>query len=218
MNYYIYLLIIIAIPLISQIFVKLQYNKYSKYKNNINMNGYDIARKILDSNGLSNVSIKNSSAYLSDYYDPKNKILVLSQENSAKSSIAAASVAAHEVGHALQDKEGYFFLRLRTSIVPIVNFTSRFASIFIFIGIISELTSLLDIGIILVSLGLLFQLITLPVEFNASRRAKKELDKLSINDSGVKSVLFAAALTYVASFLVMLLEILRLILIRNSRH
>ena len=132
------------------------------------------------------------------------------------------AVAAHECGHAIQDKESYAFLRFRSALVPVVNFTSRIATIFLAIGIFAQLTGMLTIGILLLSAGLLFQLITLPVEFNASARAKVQLQEMGLLDSndtdGTKKVLHAAALTYVAGFLSTALQIFRLILINRNRN
>ena len=178
---------------------------------------------ILDKNGLQNVSISEISGSLTDHYDPKNKHINLSTDIYNDSSISSISVAAHEVGHAIQDKEQYSFLVFRSKMVPIVNFTSRFATIFIALGFMLEIFDLANIGILLLSIGLLFQLVTLPVEFDASRRAKIQLEKLRIvNKKEIdesKKVLGAAAFTYVASFLASSLQIARLILInRNSRR
>ncbi len=137
-------------------------------------------------------------------------------------SIASVAVAAHECGHAIQDKESYSMLRFRTYLVPIVNFTSRFATIFLIIGIATQITGLLTFGIFLLSGGLLFQLVTLPVEFNASARARVQLQELGLVDKkdldGTDKVLHAAALTYVASFLSTALQILRLVLVNRNRR
>ena len=216
------ILIIIALPLLAQIKVTSTYNKYSKINNSIGYSGKEVARKILDSNGLSNVDISPIEGNLTDHYDPKNKHINLSTKIYEEDSIASVSVAAHECGHAIQDKEAYAFLRFRSSLVPVVNFTSKFATIFIFLGFILEFLNFIYIGIALLSVGLLFQLITLPVEFDASRRGKEELQKLGlVADSDVKGtskVLGAAALTYVASFLASSLQIVRLVLISRRRN
>lgn len=213
---------IILLPIIAQAKINSTYNKYAKIDNSINIKGKDVARRILDSNGLNNVSISEISGNLTDHYDPRKKHINLSSNIYNDTTISSVSVAAHECGHAIQDKEAYSFLRLRSSMVPIVNFTSRFATIFIFIGFISELLNFLYIGIALLSIGLLFQLITLPVEFDASRRGKEELQKLGLisnqDISGTKKVLNAAAFTYVASFLASSLQILRLVLISRRRN
>lgn len=215
-------LFIIIVPLIAEIKVKMNYNTYSKQKNSLNMTGKEVARKILDNNGLNYVDILQTKGSLTDHYNPLTKKIFLSENTYGSKSIAAAAVAAHEVGHAIQDKESYSYLRFRNKMVPFVNFTSRAATILIFISFIFDFMEMFDAGIVLLLVGLLFQLITLPVEFNASNRAKEQLKSCGLlekNDiSGTKSMLNAAAFTYVASFLAMALQILRLILIRNSNN
>jgi len=216
------ILFIIIVPLIADIKVKMNYNTYSKQKNSLNMTGKEVARKILDNNGLNYVDIVQTKGNLTDHYNPLTKKISLSENTYDSKSIAAAAVAAHEVGHAIQDKESYSYLRFRNKMVPFVNFTSRAATILIFISFIFDFMEMFDAGIVLLLVGLLFQLITLPVEFNASNRAKEQLKSCGLlerNDiSGTKSMLNAAAFTYVASFLAMALQILRLILIRNSNN
>lgn len=216
------ILIIIALPTLAQFSIRSTYNTYANEMNSVKIKGKDVARKILDKNGLSNVTISEISGELTDHYDPRKKHINLSSSIYNEASISAVSVAAHEVGHAIQDKEAYAFLRFRSSMVPVVNFTSRFATIFIFLGFATELLGIAYIGIALMSFGLLFQLITLPVEFDASRRARIELKNLGlISDKdvkGTKKVLKAAAFTYVASFLATALQILRLVLISSNRR
>lgn len=216
------ILFIIIVPLIAEIKVKMNYNTYSKQENSLNMTGKEVARKILDNNGLNYVDILQTKGSLTDHYNPLTKKIFLSENTYGSKSIAAAAVAAHEVGHAIQDKESYSYLRFRNKMVPFVNFTSRAATILIFISFIFNFMEMFDAGIVLLLVGLLFQLITLPVEFNASNRAKEQLKSCGLlekNDiSGTKSMLNAAAFTYVASFLAMALQILRLILIRNSNN
>lgn len=209
--------IILFLPLLAQGKINSTYSKYSKVQNSINISGKEVARKILDKNGLKNVNINQIGGSLSDHYDPRGKSVNLSSKIYEENSISSVSVAAHECGHAIQDKEAYAFLRFRSAMVPTVNFTSRFATIFIFLGFILQYLNLIYIGIALLSVGLLFQLITLPVEFDASRRGKEELQKLGlISDGdikGTKKVLNAAAFTYVAGFLASALQVLRLVLI-----
>lgn len=216
------ILFIIIVPLMADIKVKMNYNTYSKQKNSLNLTGNEVARKILDNNGLNYVDIVQTKGSLTDHYNPLTKKIFLSENTYGSKSIAAAAVAAHEVGHAIQDKESYSYLRFRNKMVPFVNFTSRAATILIFISFIFDFMEMFDAGIVLLLVGLLFQLITLPVEFNASNRAKEQLKSCGLlekNDiSGTKSMLNAAAFTYVASFLAMALQILRLILIRNSNN
>ena len=216
------ILFIIIVPLMADIKVTMNYNAYSKQKNSLNMTGKEVARKILDNNGLNYVDILQTKGSLTDHYNPLTKKIFLSENTYGSKSIAAAAVAAHEVGHAIQDKESYSYLRFRNKMVPFVNFTSRAATILIFISFIFNFMEMFDAGIVLLLVGLLFQLITLPVEFNASNRAKEQLKSCGLlekNDiSGTKSMLNTAAFTYVASFLAMALQILRLILIRNSNN
>lgn len=215
------LLIIIFLPIIAQLKIKGTYNKYMKVKNESELTGAEAAKMILKKNGLSNVNVYETSGTLTDYYDPKKKMVVLSSDIYNSKSVSSVAVAAHECGHAIQDKENYKFLRFRSALVPIVNFTSRIASIFIIFGFIFEALDLLDVGIICLLAGLLFQLVTLPVEFNASTRAKDQLEMCGIvrskEKSGVKQVLSAAAFTYVAGFIAEALQILRLVLISRNR-
>lgn len=215
------LLIIIFLPIIAQLKIKGTYNKYMKVKNESELTGAEAAKMILKKNGLSNVNVYKTSGTLTDYYDPKKKMVVLSSDIYNSKSVSSVAVAAHECGHAIQDKENYKFLRFRSALVPIVNFTSRIASIFIIFGFIFEALDLLDVGIICLLVGLLFQLVTLPVEFNASTRAKDQLEICGIvrskEKSGVKQVLSAAAFTYVAGFIAEALQILRLVLISRNR-
>lgn len=215
------LLIIIFLPIIAQLKIKGTYNKYMKVKNESELTGAEAAKMILKKNGLFNVNVYETSGTLTDYYDPKKKMVVLSSDIYNSKSVSSVAVAAHECGHAIQDKENYKFLRFRSALVPIVNFTSRIASIFIIFGFIFEALDLLDVGIICLLVGLLFQLVTLPVEFNASARAKDQLEICGIvsnkEKSGVKQVLSAAAFTYVAGFIAEALQILRLVLISRNR-
>lgn len=216
------LLLIILLPLLAQIYISVSYGKYSKIKNTKGMNGYDTARKILDANGLNDLLIIETGGNLTDHYDPKRKVIRLSKGIYGVDSIAASAVAAHECGHALQDKDGYFFLKFRTLIFPIVSFLSRISYIVIILGFFFELVNLLWFGIIAVGAGVLFQFVTLPVEINASRRALKQLEELNLIGSddelrGAKKVLRAAALTYVAGALAELLQLIRLLNIVDRR-
>lgn len=216
------ILLIILIPLVAQLSIKSSYSRYSSIENDKELTGKEVARMILDKNGLNNIEIYETSGELTDYYDPRKKKVVLSSNIYRGKSISSAAVAAHEVGHAIQDKEGYFFLRFRSFLVPIVNFTSHISSLFIIIGFAASAFDFIDIGIILLLIGLLFQLITLPVEFNASSKAKEQLKDIGLyskkNINGTNSVLNAAAFTYVAGFLAEALQILRLILINRDNR
>ena len=215
------ILIIFAIPLIAQLRVSLNYNKYLTYESKSSLTGFEVARKILDSNGLNNIHIVETPGTLSDHYDPSRKVLRLSHNVFHGTSISSMSIAAHECGHAIQDKDCYTFMRIRSFIYPIVNVATQFSYFIILIGIITAMFKLIMVGIALTGCGLIFQLVTLPVEFDASKRAKQELYKLNIaseeENSGVKKVLGAAAMTYVAGVLTSILQILRLLYIFNDR-
>jgi len=221
LNNILYILIFV-IPIIAQIRISISYNKYKQVSNSTNLSGFEVARKILDANGLEEIYVVETNDILSDHYDPTRKVIKLSNDIFNENTIAAAAVAAHECGHAIQDKESYAFMRIRSFLVPIVNLVSSFSWIVIFIGIISEALNIFVFGIALISIGLLFQLITLPVEFDASKRAKSELEKLNLvgneEEVGISNMLGAAAMTYVASVLTSLLQIIRLISIFNDRR
>jgi Zn-dependent membrane protease YugP len=216
------LLVVVALPLIAQLKIKATYSKYAKIMSNKRINGKDAARKILNSNGLEKVDIYKVAGSSTDHYDPRNKTVSLSNSIYEESSISSIAVAAHECGHAIQDKISYSFMRFRSKMVPVVNITSSISSIFIVLGFFTEVIGFIKIGILLLLVGLLFQLITLTVEFDASRRAKEELYKLGLVDEkerkGVTKVLNAAAFTYVAGFLASALQIVRLVLISRRRN
>ncbi len=218
---WILMLISVVITVGAQIYVNVSYNKYQKIENKKKLTGFDVARTILDSNGLKSIYITETSGMLSDHYDPTKRVVKLSKDIYRGKSIASLSVAAHEVGHALQDKEGYKFLKFRLFIFPLVNFASRFGYIAILIGFLFSLINLIWTGIALLFFILLFQLVTLPVEFNASNRAIRELKKnqlLATNEmEGSKSMLSAAAMTYVAGVAASFLQLLRLILLASGR-
>ena len=217
--YYGYGLVIIAflITLVADIYLRTRYSKYKKVKVKSGMTGAEVAREILKNNGLENVYVVETKGYLTDHYDPRAKVVRLSTDIYNGDSIASVSVAAHECGHAVQDKDGYFFLRFRTFLVPIVNFSSKFGYLAVLIGLIFGSMDLAWVGIFLLVAILLFQLITLPVEFNASKRGKMFLTKLNVVDNSersmARSMLGAAAMTYVASLVSTLLELLRLVLV-----
>lgn len=209
------------ITLVAQIYVNNSYNKYKYQGLKKKITGAEVARTILDRNGLQNIQIEKVSGNLTDHYDPKSKKIRLSSDIYNGDTIAAASVAAHECGHAIQHKENYTFLKIRASLVPIVNFSTKFGYIAVMIGLLFSSYKIAIIGLILLLAMLLFQIVTLPVEFNASSRAKKQLVDLNIIDTyeleDSKTMLNAAALTYVASVLTTMLQILRLALIIFGR-
>ena len=209
-------IIVILIPLIAQIGVSSNYQKYKRVKNTKELTGYDVARKILDENGLGDIYIVETRGELTDHYDPTKKVVRLSSDIYHGKTVAAMSVASHECGHAIQDKDGYTFMRIRSAIFPIVNIATSISYWIILLGFLFELLDLIYIGIALTCLGLLFQIVTLPVEFDASKRAGvflKEYNLATEDESkGVKKMLGAAAMTYVAGVLASALQILRLIL------
>ncbi|MBO5375989.1 MAG: zinc metallopeptidase [Bacilli bacterium] len=213
------LLIIIALVITSaaQMYVSSSYNKYNKVSIKKNISGFEVARAILDKHGLNNVYVTETAGVLSDHYDPSRKVVKLSSDIFHGNSIASCSVAAHEVGHAIQDKENYKFMRFRSAIIPIVNLSSYGGYISILIGVMFGSIELVWIGIAFEIIILIFQLVTLPVEFDASKRATEELEKLSILTKeevpSSQKMLRAAAYTYVASVISAILQILRLILI-----
>lgn len=209
-------ILIILIPLIAQIGVSGNYRKYKKVKNTKELTGYDVARKILDENGLGDIYIVETTGELTDHYDPTKRVVRLSSDIYHGKTVAAMSVAAHECGHAVQDKEGYTFMRIRSAIFPMVNVATSVSYWIILLGFLFELLDLIYIGIALTCLGLLFQIVTLPVEFDASKRAGVFLNEYNLatedESKGVKKMLGAAAMTYVAGVLASALQILRLIL------
>jgi len=197
------------------------YAKFSKIRNSLFMTGREAARKILDHHGLHDVEIVSIQGHLSDHYDPRKKVVGLSVENYSGTSVAALCIAAHEVGHAIQHAKGYHPLVIRNSILPVASFGSGAAFPLFLVGMFLSLPFLMDIGIIFFAAAFLFQLVTLPVEFNASSRAMNNLKEvLAIKNDEIvmgKKVLNAAALTYVASALMALLQLVRLLLIRGNR-
>lgn len=212
----IFYILIIVIPLMAQLGINTTYNKYKKVKNSKGLSGFEVAKKILEAYGLGDIYVVETSGNLTDHYDPTRKVIKLSKDIFHGETLAASSVAAHECGHAIQDKNGYFFLRFRSSIVPFVNFSSIAGYIAIMIGLFTGALGLFWLGIIFELVILFFELVTLPVEFNASKRGLQQLQELKLLEkeevSKSRGMLFAAALTYVASVATTLLEILRLIL------
>ena len=195
-------------------------NRFFNVRANRGYNGEETARKILDSNGLFNVRIEIVRGRLSDHYDPRTKVLRLSQDVYSGTSITSVAVAAHECGHAIQHAHGYAPLNIRSSLVPVVNFASNMSWIFIMLGFFTR-GIFLQIGILLFAASVLFQIVTLPVEFNASSRALTQLTSLGIVDDREvrqsRKVLQAAALTYVAAAVTAILQLLRLVMIANNR-
>lgn len=219
-----YILIIIAaiISLIAQWRVNSAFSKYSRVASMSGMTGAQAARMILQSNGINDVSVQRISGKLTDHYNPSMKVLNLSESVYGSTSVAAIGVAAHECGHAIQHARGYFPLSLRTALVPVANIGSQLSWVFIIVGaILSFNQTLITIGIIMFSAAVLFQLVTLPVEFNASARALEQLESNGIlyrdEVSQTRKVLSAAALTYVAAAATAILQLLRLIILFGGR-
>ncbi|MGM8211604.1 zinc metallopeptidase [Virgibacillus sp. W0430] len=215
-TYLIYFALLLIIPIWAQSRVKNTYKKYSKKVTSSFMSGAQVARKILDENGLYDVQIEETRGMLTDHYDPRKKVVRLSSGNFHGQSMAAAAIAAHEVGHAIQDAEEYAFLKFRSALVPAANFGSNTAIFIIIGGFLFNQMNLVLLGIIFMAAAVLFQLVTLPVEFNASSRAMTQLVTTGIiqnnEERETKKVLDAAALTYVAAALVAVAELIRFVL------
>lgn len=218
---------IILIPalifsLIAQLMVKGAFSKYSRVRNSRGYTGADAARAILDRNGLSFIRIEHINGELTDHYDPSANVIRLSDSVYNNDSVAAVGVAAHEAGHAVQYAEGYGPIKVRSAIIPITQFGSNLSTPLVILGIIFSSNVLITAGILLFCTVVLFQAITLPVEFNASGRALKVLREEHFLDDdemkGAKSVLTAAALTYVAAMFSALASLARLLLIRNRNN
>ena len=207
--------------MVAQLMVKSTFNKYSNTHNNHGYTAYEVARKILDSNGLYNVQIERVNGSLTDHYDPRTNVIRLSDTVYGSDSVAAIGVAAHEVGHAIQHAQGYTPIKIRQAIIPITQIGSNIALPLVLIGaFISFFNWLIPVGIFLYTAVVLFQAVTLPVEFNASGRALKTLDEdvILYKDEvrQAKKVLTAAALTYVAAMFSSLILLLRLLLIASG--
>jgi len=197
----------------AQYYVSSTYKKWSKVRNRSNLTGAQAANRLIQAGRLYDVNVEAVSGNLSDHYDPRHKVLRLSSGVYQTSSVAAVAIAAHELGHAMQDHEGYFPLRIRSVMVPAVNIGSMLGWIFIFLGLFLQITGLAWLGVIIFAAGALFALITLPVELNASARAKRLLVETGIvvgqdEQNGVNKVLNAAALTYIAALLTSIMQLL----------
>ena len=217
-----YLLVIVGaiIMALAQMKVSSAYSKYSRIENSRHLTGRDVAYEILNQHGLSDVQIYEVKGHLSDHYNPSNLTLNLSSEIYHGTSIASLAVAAHECGHALQHQEGYKPLTFRNMIVPVCNISQTIGWIAILLGLFIGKSSISWLGVLLMSLMLLFQIVTLPVEFDASSRALSILNDRYLTEDeypGAKKMLTAAALTYVAAMLSTLLSLLRIVLMVMSR-
>lgn len=222
MTYVIFVLPALLLAMWAQTKVTTTFNRYSKVTTHNGLTGHDAARKILDANGLQSVRIERVAGSLTDHYDPKANVIRLSDSVYAQNSVGAVGVAAHEAGHAVQHSEGYMPIKIRNSIIPAANIGSYLAFPLALLGILFTSDLLINAGIILFSAVVLFQLVTLPVEFNASNRAVAVLDNGGMLSSqevrGVKKVLSAAAMTYVAAAATAVMNLVRLLVLTNRNR
>jgi len=229
MSYIIYFVIIMLIPMYFQHKVKSTYNKYSKVRSTSGKSGKQVAEEILAANGIHDVEVLEGQGFLSDHYDPRTKRVVLSPSNYRQPSVAATAIAAHEVGHAIQHATGYNFLKVRSSLLPLANLGTSFSYLLIMIGAVltgisssgSSLGTLaIWAGVFFMFFAVLFSIVTLPVEFDASRRAMNQIENLQMVDTQeyrhAKSVLSAAAMTYVAATAIAVAEFLRMFMLARS--
>lgn len=219
-----YFLVLIAMAIVgwAQFKVKSTFNKYDQLMTEHQVTGRQAAEYILQQSGITNVRVEPVAGHLTDHYDPRNKVLRLSESTYQNTSVSAVAVAAHECGHALQDAQDYKFMRVRAALVPVVNLGSTIAMPLILIGFLMQIVGLIQLGILAFSLVLLFQLVTLPVEFDASRRAIEILGQGHIFTEAevqpARKVLRAAGFTYVAASLSTLFQIVRFILLSNRSN
>ena len=219
---YVLILIGVVISLAASAKLRGTYQRYAGVRSRCGMTGEEAARQLLRSQGIYDVTIRRVRGNLTDHYDPRTKTVNLSDSVYGSTSIAAIGVAAHECGHAMQDAQGYAPLRFRSALVPVANFGAQLSWPLIIIGLLLGGSSLVSLGILLFSLAVLFQLLTLPVEYNASHRAVTLLDSIGIlqgQEVGqTRSVLNAAALTYVAAAAASILQLLRLFILFGNRR
>lgn len=221
-TYIAFVLPAVVFSLVAQMMVTSTFNKYKKVLSSKHITGYMAARTILDVNGLNNVAIERVSGNLTDHYDPRTNIIRLSDSVYDSTSVGSIGVAAHEAGHAVQYATGYVPIKIRSAIIPITNIGSSLAFPLVILGIALSFPGLAYIGVALFGFALLFQLVTLPVEFNASRRAMAELtNNQTLNSEelkGSRKVLTAAAMTYIAALAVSLGNFIRLLFIANRSN
>lgn len=194
---------------LTQGYINSAYRKWSQVPTSLAGSGADVARRMLDSNGANEVGIARIGGHLTDNYDPRSNMLNLSNDNYGRGTVASVAVACHEAGHAIQNATGYSLMRLRTALVPAVTFTSRTWGLLFIAGIMFNIMGLLQLAVAFFAVSVLFHLVTLPVEIDASRRAVQYLGTVSdIDQAGAKEVLTAAALTYVAAALISVLQLM----------
>lgn len=221
-----YWYIVLVVPALllafwAQINVNTTFSRYSKVFAPSGMTGAESARRVLEANGVTGVRIERISGNLTDHFDPRTNTIRLSESVYDATTVSAVGVAAHEAGHAVQYAVGYSPMKLRAAIIPATNIGSQLAMPLVLLGLLLSSATLVDIGIVAFSMSTLFQLVTLPVEFNASHRAVATLESSCVSDTevkGAKAVLRAAALTYVAALAVSLASLLRLILLFGGRN
>lgn len=213
LNYLLYMLPALLLGLIAQLYVNASYSRWSQEQNQVGMTGAQVAQRLMDRHGMYDLKLKGAPGRLTDHYDPRNKVLSLSQDIAQRPSVAAMAITAHEMGHAQQDNDNYLPMRLRTALVPMVNIGTNLGWIFIMLGLFLQISGLAWIGVIAFSAGAVFSIATLPVELNASRRARAMLQSsgmisTSEEEKGVRQVLNAAAMTYVAAIATSILQLL----------
>jgi len=213
LNYWVYMLPAFAVVMFAQYYVKSTYRRWSKVVTLSRMTGAQAAQRLINTGRLYDVNVEAVSGKMTDHYDPRQKVLRLSQGVYQTASVASVAIAAHELGHAIQDNEGYYPLKIRSALIPVVNIGSTMGWIFIIIGLFMQWSELAWLGVIVFSAGALFSLATLPIELNASARAKELLVQSRIivgkeEQKGVNKVLNAAAFTYVAALLTSIMQLL----------
>jgi Zn-dependent membrane protease YugP len=213
LNYLVYMLPAFILSLIAQLYVNSRYSKWSQIPNRSGLTGAQVAQRLIDRNSMYELTIQGTPGKMTDHYDPRNNVLKLSKDNAMGSSVAAMAITAHELGHAQQDREEYFPLRFRSALVPIVNIGTSVGWIFILLGLMLQISGLAWVGVIAFSAGAIFSIATLPVELNASKRARQLLQNSGLiaseeESQGVNQVLNAAALTYVAAIATSLLQLM----------
>jgi len=205
---------IVLLLVISQTAINAVYGKYANKDSGLEYTGKDVAERMLSLNGVNSVHFGTTKGELTDYYNPKSRTIYFSKKSHIGNSVASIAVAAHETGHAIQDQEGYFMLKVRKMLAPVCSISSKFVWVAIFLGVILGMLDFILIGLVLMGVTILFQLITLPVEFDASRRAVAYLSTVGYSEEtmdGVRAILKAAAFTYVASAMASILQLIRLV-------
>ena len=208
--YLMLVLVSLVLGVATQAFINHTYKKWSRVSSG-SVSGAAVARRMLDENDCSGVGIRSVGGHLTDHYDPRDNNLYLSQDNLQGGSVASVAVACHEAGHAAQNRQGYFMMKVRQALVPVVNFTQNIWMIVLLAGILFNLAGLSTLAVALFAFSVIFQVVTLPVEINASRRAVAYIDQTGMGEEnvrGARQVLFAAALTYVAAALTSVLQLL----------